>query len=317
MLAKTISSIHSLASMCCTMADHLDVIGTIASSQFTSHLFDVNDSRRHSEESVHATCASPRLDFIDCDLGRDLKDPPLPISVTELTIGGEGVQEDVLTWASDITSEEHDSSLPSDSINSPQSTRGFEFATAFTFYTTFTPSFHHTECPDEDGILPPILDTGATHCLLPLRWMTTDQAENCKKIHLKVASGSSVCALLHDNIIYCSTVTRPLISVGQLKSMLDLRFIWSDSAPLLVACPGGLKYILLEASVFHNLPVIDSHEMMVLREATHHYTATGTLWNAATWSKKLNCRLSLFRWSTFLTLSLPSRTLHPLDLLFY
>ena len=128
--------------------------------------------------------------------------------------------------------------------------------------------------------------------------MTTDQAENCKKIHLKVASGSSVRALLHDNIIYCSTVTRPLISVGQLKSMLDLRFIWSDSAPLLVACSGGLKYILLEASVFHNLPVIDSHEVVVLLEAIHHYTATGTLWNATTWSKKLNRRLSLFHWST-------------------
>ena len=55
---------------------------------------------------------------------------------------------------------------------------------------------------------------------------------------------------------------------------------------------------MLEASVFHNLPVIDSHEMMVLLEAIHHYTATGTLWNAATWSKKLNRRLSLFHWST-------------------
>ena len=296
MLAKTISSIHSLASVCCTMADHLDVIGTIASSQFTSHLLDVNDSNRDSEESVHTTCASPRLDVIDADLGRDLKDPPLPISVTELTIGGEGVQEDVLTWASDITSEEHDTSLPSDSINSP---RQLEVVNSRRFfYTTFAPSFHHTEFPDEDGILPPIVDTGATHCLLPLRWMTTDQAENCKKIHLKVASGISMSALLHDNIIYCSTVTRPPIYVGQLKSMLDLRFIWSDSAPLLVACSGGLKYILLEASVFHNLPVINSHEMMVLLEATHHYTATGTLWNAATWSKKLNRRLSLFHGST-------------------
>ena len=49
MLAKTISSIRSLASMCCTMADHLDVIGTVTSSQLTSHLLDVNDSRRNSD----------------------------------------------------------------------------------------------------------------------------------------------------------------------------------------------------------------------------------------------------------------------------
>ena len=40
--------------------------------------------------------------------------------------------------------------------------------TAFTFYTTFLPSFHSTSATDESGVLPPILDTGATHCLLPL-----------------------------------------------------------------------------------------------------------------------------------------------------
>ena len=43
--------------------------------------------------------------------------------------------------------------------------------------------------------------------------------------------------------------------------MLDLRFIWNDSAPILVACSGGLKQlkqILLEAPVFHNLLIIDS-----------------------------------------------------------
>ena len=120
------------------------------------------------------------------------------------------------------------------------------------------------------------------------------------KIHLQVASGSKVRALLYNNLICCATVTQPLISVGQLKSMLDLRFIWSDSAPLLVACSGGLRYILLEASVFHNLPVIDSHEMMVyLRPSgVHNYTATGTLRNAATWSRKLNRKLSLFHSST-------------------
>ena len=70
------------------------------------------------------------------------------------------------------------------------------------FLMTFTPSFHHTECPDEDGILPPILDTDATHCLLPLRWMTNEQAAQCKNLpNLQVASGNKVRALLHDNII--------------------------------------------------------------------------------------------------------------------
>ena len=97
------------------------------------------------------------------------------------------------------------------------------------------------------------------------------------RIHLKVASGTSVRALLYSNLIYCKTVSRPLISVGQLKAMLDVRFIWSDSSPLLVACSGGLKYILVESAVIHHLPVISSHEMTVILEALHDFTSTGTL----------------------------------------
>ena len=158
-----------------------------------------------------------------------MRSPPLPSSVTIMTT--QIAEEDALTWASNINSEE---SLPLNSANSPHCSD--DFAAACTFLTTFTPSFHHTECPDENGFLPPTLDTGATHCLLPLRWMTNEQAGSCKKIHLHVASGSKVRALLHDNIIYCATVTRPLISVGQMKSMLDLRFVWNDSSPLLLAC---------------------------------------------------------------------------------
>ena len=86
---------------------------------------------------------------------------------------------------------------------------------------------------------------------------------------------------------YCATVSRPLISVGQMKSMLDLRFVWNDSSPLLLGMFGGLSYVLFEATIFHNLPVITSHEMMALLEAVHTFTATGALWNAATWSEKL------------------------------
>ena len=52
----------------------------------------------------------------------------------------------------------------------------------------------------------PILDTGATHCLLPITWLGA--------------------------VIYAKGV----ISVGQLKGMLDLRMIWDDSSPLIVVC---------------------------------------------------------------------------------
>ena len=205
-----------------------------------------------------------------------------------------------LMWAEDQTQEQGESLstaeiLPSASLSCYHDA---DYFSACTFYTTFTPAFHSTEPTDADGILPPILDTGATHCLLPLKWMTHEQAESCKKIHLKVASGATVRALLHENVIYCSTVSQPLVSVGQLKGMLDLRMIWDDSSPKIIACSGGLRYILIEAAVFHNLPVITHQELHALLGAIHDFTQTGTLYNAATWSKRLGRKLSLFHWSS-------------------
>ena len=247
-----------------------------------------------SDGSLRATCALLRHDFFAFILGRVIRTQPLPD--TSMTIGE--FQEDAHTWASDIEFEEINSTNPFSSSNSPHSLSDCDFATACTFYTTFNPCFHSSEQADENGLLPPILDTGATHCLLPLRWLTPDQAAFAKRIHLKVASGTSVRALLYNNLIYCKTVSRPLISVGQLKAMLDVRFIWSDSSPLLVACSGGLKYILVESAVIHHLPVISSHEMTVILEALHDFTSTGTLWNAATWSQHLGRKLALFHWSS-------------------
>ena len=70
-----------------------------------------------------------------------------------------------------------------------------------------------------------------------------------------MATGTTVRALLYNNVIYAKSVTRPLISVGQLKGMLDLRMIWDDSAPLIVVCYAGKKYVLLQANVVHHLPL--------------------------------------------------------------
>ena len=89
--------------------------------------------------------------------------------------------------------------------------------------------------------------------------------------------------MLYNNMIYCKTVSRPLLSVGQLKAMLDLRLVWDDSAPCLLACSGGLRYVLLRASVVHHLPVV-SHEDLHFIEAIHVFTETGVPWDARLWS---------------------------------
>ena len=67
----------------------------------------------------------------------------------------------------------------------------------------------------------PILDTGATRCLLHLSWMSKDVIEKAERIHLGVANGTRSRALFWNNVMYSPVTARPLISVGQLKVMLD------------------------------------------------------------------------------------------------
>ena len=107
-----------------------------------------------------------------------------------------------------------------------------------------------------------------------------------------MASGATVQALLYQNVVYCATVSRPLISVGRLKTTLDLRMVWDDSSPSIHACSGDLRYILIEASAYHNLPVITHQEMHVLLQAINDFARHGTLYNAAIWSKKLGRKLA-------------------------
>ena len=143
----------------------------------------------------------------------------------------------------------------------------------------------------------PILDTGATHCLLPITWLGAEECEKAKRIHLKVATGTTVRALLYNNVIYAKSVTRPLISVGQLKGMLGLRMIWDDSSPLIVVCYAGKKYVLLQANVVHYPPLVSKKEMRAVLSAIHDFTVKGELWNIHKWNAALNKTLDEFFWT--------------------
>ena len=172
-----------------------------------------------------------------------------------------------------------DAALPSASLACSPTTWSFS---ACTFYTTFTPASNSTEPTDENGIFPqswiqePL--TAFFHCCgsptsnrsHPRRFTSMWQVER---------------ALLYQNVICCATISCPLISVGQLKTMLELRMVWGDSSPSIHACSGGLRYILIEASIYHNLPVITLQETQVLLQAIGDFTRHGTLYNAATWSR--------------------------------
>ena len=76
--------------------------------------------------------------------------------------------------------------------------------------------------------------------------------------------------------------------------MLDLRFLSDDSSPTRLCCSGGLRYILLQASVVHHLPAVSNEELYALLRAIHLYTETGQLWDARQWVQQLGKKLSLY-----------------------
>ena len=101
-------------------------------------------------------------------------------------------------------------------------------------------------------------------------------------------------ALLYNNVIYAKSVTRPLISVGQLQGTLDLRMIWDDSSPLIVVCYAGKKYALRQASVDHHLPLVSKKERRAILSAIRDFTVKGELWNIHKWNAALNKTLDEF-----------------------
>ena len=140
----------------------------------------------------------------------------------------------------------------------------------------------------------PILDTGATRCLLHLSGMSKDVIEKAERIHLGVANGTRSRALLWNNIIYSPVTARPLISVGQLKAVLDLRLVWDDGPPILLFSSSGIKYVLIRARVFHGLPIVSEEELKVLIAAIEDFTVTGKLWSHADWRDALDRDFEIF-----------------------
>ena len=124
--------------------------------------------------------------------------------------------------------------------------------------------------------------------------MSKDVIEKAERIHLGVASGTRSKALLWHNIIHSPVTARHLISVGQLKAMLDLRLVWDDGPPMLLFCSSAIKYVLIRARVFHGLPIVSEEELKALIAAIEDFTVTGKLWSYADWLDALGRDFEIF-----------------------
>ena len=94
--------------------------------------------------------------------------------------------------------------------------------------------------------------------------------------------------------MYSPVTARPLISVGQLKAMLDLRLVWDDGPPILLFSSSGIKYVLIRARVFHGLPIVSEEELKVLIAAIEDFTVIGKLWSYADWRDALDQDFEIF-----------------------
>ena len=154
----------------------------------------------------------------------------------------------------------------------------------FTCNTSCSPTIHMT-APTQK----PLLDTGASHCLLPYSSLAKHNIPHAKKIHLRVASGRPVRAMMHSEIIYASGVERGLVSVGQLRTILGLHFVWEDCHPVLLfpCVEHRCRYLLIQSRVDHNLPLISHEEMDMLLGAIQVAVEDGRNWTREDWESYL------------------------------
>eukprot|EP00971_Amphidinium_carterae_P035884 705795-Amphidinium_carterae.1 len=155
-------------------------------------------------------------------------------------------------------------------------------------------------CPDVIGVSPvaclttpevrpmtPILDTGASHRLLPVSHLTPDEAELASRVHVRVANGALTRALMYQNIIYAKKVPRPLISVGQITNSLDLTFLWQGGIPRLIMTENGTQFEVIRATLWNSLPCVTEIELKSLVEALTTFTLSSRVWLKADWEKAL------------------------------
>eukprot|EP00971_Amphidinium_carterae_P341962 6481060-Amphidinium_carterae.1 len=188
---------------------------------------------------------------------------------------------------------EEGTTWPEDGIEVPQA----DYAAAAAYGPS---SFTAYLCPDIGGVSPvallttpdvkpmtPILDTGASHCLLPVSHLTADEAELASRVHLRVANGALTRALMYQNIIYATKVPRPLISVGQVTNSLNLTFLWHGGIPRLILTENGTPFEVIRATLWNSLPCVTENELKSLVEALTTFTLSSRVWLKADWEKAL------------------------------
>ena len=94
-----------------------------------------------------------------------------------------------------------------------------------TIYTIFLPTFRSAASSDDSTEdhpeNQPILDTGATHCLMPLSWLSEAECESAKRIHLNAAT-LQLQGLLSE--LFCtSTLSTQSLSTDLLSVLVNSR----------------------------------------------------------------------------------------------
>ena len=124
--------------------------------------------------------------------------------------------------------------------------------------------------------------------------MSKEVIDEAERIHLGIANGTRSRALLWNNIMYSPVTARPLISVGQLKAMLDSRLVGDDGPPMLLFCSSGIKYVLIRSKVLHGLPIVSEEELKALIAAVEDFIVIGKLWSYAGWREALGRDFEIF-----------------------
>ena len=94
---------------------------------------------------------------------------------------------------------------------------------------------------------------------------------------------------MHSEVIYASGEERGLVSVGQLRTILGLHFVWEDCHPVLLfpCVEHRCRYLPIQSRVDHNLPLILHEEMEMPLGAIQVAVEDGKRWTREDWESYL------------------------------
>eukprot|EP00971_Amphidinium_carterae_P348454 6490498-Amphidinium_carterae.1 len=114
-----------------------------------------------------------------------------------------------------------------------------------------------------------LLDSGASHTVLPLSYLSSDERDVAVPVDLCLAAGKSQSSLICNGEVFAKQVRRPLIPLGKLVERTGLRVEWTATGMVCSALDenGRTRVVLRPYTRQGHMPHVDMSLLQGLRQA--------------------------------------------------